>query len=108
MLSRFLNIKCQRAYRNLASRWRLSSRKSLSEYDEYCNIILQQDFDETKTLFTYYDVNGEAGTCPAEPNGFKRFLKEQTIYPAKVIFKRQLEKHSINMTVIPSEIVIHC
>ncbi|HGJ5857286.1 hypothetical protein [Arsenophonus nasoniae] len=66
--------------------------KSLSEYDEYCNIILQQDFDETKTLFTYYDVNGEAGTCPAEPNGFKRFLKEQTIYPAKSDFQTPIRK----------------
>ncbi|WP_119711187.1 hypothetical protein [Arsenophonus endosymbiont of Aleurodicus floccissimus] len=81
--------------------------KSLSEYDEYCNITLQQDFDETKTIFTYYNANREAGACPVAPHGFKQFIKEQTLYPSVSDLQTPIRKHCINMTVIPSEIVIH-
>ncbi|MEQ4989165.1 RHS repeat-associated core domain-containing protein [Proteus sp. fly-1089] len=66
--------------------------KSITEYDNECNIISMVAFDSTKSEFTYYDPSGESGKCPAEPNGFKKFIKEETITPATTEFETPTRK----------------
>ncbi|MDE9553219.1 RHS repeat-associated core domain-containing protein [Xenorhabdus bovienii] len=66
--------------------------KIITEYDDYCNILSMTEIDGTITTFTYYDVNGEVGKCPAEPHGFKKFIKEQTIFPPKSDFQTPIRK----------------
>ncbi|CAD6441806.1 34f6a79c-e88d-466b-bef5-8af45c46dfa9 [Sclerotinia trifoliorum] len=51
------------------------------EYDEWGNPTLDIQTDGVTTKRTYYPPNGETGKCPADPHGFQRYLKEQTIIP---------------------------
>ncbi|MGU3428897.1 hypothetical protein [Enterobacter hormaechei] len=53
---------------------------TVSEFDENGNPTRQVSPDGTETVTEWYDVAGEDG-CPAEPNGFVRFMKSQTTTP---------------------------
>ncbi|MDE9437872.1 type IV secretion protein Rhs [Xenorhabdus bovienii] len=61
-----------------------SSRTQVTEteFDESGNPVWQKAPDGTLTMTTWYDATGEDG-CPAEPNGFIRFMKMQTITPSE-------------------------
>jgi len=56
------------------------SQVTLTEFDIHGNPTREVAPDGTETLTTWYPASGEDG-CPAEPNGFVRFMKSQTIIP---------------------------
>ncbi|KAF7912090.1 uncharacterized protein EAF01_001111 [Botrytis porri] len=53
------------------------------EFDEWGNPTSDTQIDGVKTTRAYYQPNGETSKCPADPHGFQRYLKEQTITPPK-------------------------
>lgn len=53
---------------------------TVSEFDESGNPTRQVSPDGTETVTKWYDALGGDG-CPAEPNGFVRFMKSQTTTP---------------------------
>ncbi len=63
------------------------SETTLFEYDADGNLTKQISPDQTVTTWEYYPVAGESNSvdgatgCPAEPNGFVRWVKAQTTYP---------------------------
>lgn len=61
------------------------TQETLTEYDTHGNPIVEISPDGTTTLTTWYTADGEAG-CPAEPNGFVRFMKSQAIIPPDTDF----------------------
>jgi RHS repeat-associated protein len=56
------------------------TRVTLAEYDESGNPTREVRPDGTEILNDWYGADGEEG-CPAEPNGFVRFLKQTTLRP---------------------------
>ncbi|MCW7761388.1 RHS repeat domain-containing protein [Photorhabdus luminescens] len=57
-------------------------------YDDEGNPLTQITPDGTQTIYKYYsgdvdtyDTDGTALLCPAEPNGFTRFVQTQTVIP---------------------------
>ncbi|MGI3428422.1 RHS repeat-associated core domain-containing protein [Providencia stuartii] len=59
-----------------------NQRKEISEYefDEQGNQTLQVTPDGTRVVTTWYKAEGEED-CPAEVNGFIRYMKEKITYP---------------------------
>ncbi|MFC0397813.1 RHS repeat-associated core domain-containing protein [Paraburkholderia rhizosphaerae] len=49
-------------------------------YDEYGNQLQEIQSGGLTVDYTYYPAAGESGSCPAEPNGFVRFLKTSKKY----------------------------
>jgi len=60
---------------------------TLTEFDESGNPLKQVNPDGTVTEYTWYPAHGEKDVCPAEPNGFVRFLKEKVIIPRPTSYK---------------------
>lgn len=58
------------------------TEQTTSEYDDAGNPIRQVDPDGTETTYEYFPAEGEPGLCPAEPNGFVRFVKSKMVTPA--------------------------
>ncbi|MCU6275499.1 RHS repeat protein [Morganella morganii] len=58
------------------------TRKEMTEtaFDEYGNPVSMKTPDGTLTTYEFYPAEG-GGHCPAEPNGFVRFLKSVTVTP---------------------------
>ncbi|MDH0357055.1 RHS repeat-associated core domain-containing protein [Morganella sp. GD04133] len=58
------------------------TRKEITEtaFDEYGNPVSMKAPDGTLTTYEFYPAEG-GGDCPAEPNGFVRFLKSVTVTP---------------------------
>ncbi|WP_224718594.1 RHS repeat domain-containing protein [Pectobacterium versatile] len=58
------------------------TRKEITEtaFDEHGNPVSMKAPDGTLTTYEFYPAEGE-DHCPAEPNGFVRFLKSATITP---------------------------
>ena len=56
------------------------TRETLTEFDKNGNPVYQVSPDGTQTVTEWYAAEGEEG-CPAEPNGFVRFMKSQTVTP---------------------------
>ncbi|WP_207832249.1 RHS repeat-associated core domain-containing protein [Pseudomonas sp. 43(2021)] len=54
-----------------------------TEYNPEGNLTKEIRADGSYTELEYFDANGEPGRCPAEPNGFKKHVKRQTVYPSK-------------------------
>ncbi|WP_372501317.1 RHS repeat-associated core domain-containing protein [Tistrella mobilis] len=52
-----------------------------TEFDGAGNMTLQVTPDGTTTSWVYYPAGGEAGKCPADPNGFVRFPRTCTVTP---------------------------
>ena len=53
------------------------------QYDNYGNILSQQNVDGTQVTNTYYTENPEIGSgCPAHPYGMQAFLKQAVYKPA--------------------------
>ncbi|WIE48611.1 RHS repeat protein [Pseudomonas sp. GM17] len=63
------------------------SETTLFEYDVDGNLIKQTSPDQAVTTWEYYAAAGEINNadestgCPADPNGFVRWIKAQTTYP---------------------------
>ncbi|TDR79691.1 RHS repeat-associated core domain-containing protein [Paludibacterium purpuratum] len=57
------------------------SEDSSAAYDDWGNLIRQTAPDGTVTEWVYYPPEGESGAAPAEPNGFQRLVKSQTVTP---------------------------
>jgi len=55
----------------------------LWEFDEHGNPLRQETPDGTVTRYSYYPAEGEGEHCPADPYGFTRYLKTQTVTPPK-------------------------
>lgn len=57
-----------------------NQRKEISEYefDEQGNQTLQVTPDGTRVVTTWYKAEGEED-CPAEVNGFIRYMKEKSL-----------------------------
>ncbi|RJF54727.1 RHS repeat protein [Serratia inhibens] len=57
------------------------ARTTQTRFDEQGNLLQQTEADGTVTTLSWYPPEGSEG-CPAEPNGFTRFLKQKTVsYP---------------------------
>ena len=52
-------------------------------FDNSGNPVYQLAADGTITEYTYYPAEGEDGACPADPWGFVRYLKCQTVTPVQ-------------------------
>lgn len=58
------------------------------QYDDvHGNLTSQTAPDGTLTTCEYYPAAGAGKDCPAEPNGFTRFMKRRTVTPAPGPFK---------------------
>ncbi|HDS5592620.1 TPA: Ig-like domain-containing protein [Enterobacter hormaechei subsp. xiangfangensis] len=55
---------------------------SAMRYDDSGNVIWQTNNDGTVETFDWYPSGGGSGKCPAEPNGFVRFLKKHSLQSA--------------------------
>ena len=51
-------------------------------FDEHGNLIWQANADGTQETSTYFDIDGEPGLCPPDPERFKRQLRTRTVTPA--------------------------
>ncbi|KAI1248957.1 hypothetical protein MGN70_010160 [Eutypa lata] len=62
-----------------------STRDELTQhrFDEWGNPTMDIQTDGVQTDRVYYPPAGEEGRCPADPHGFQRYLKEETITPPK-------------------------
>lgn len=61
----------------------IRSLVTLTEFDENGNPTKEVHPNGTVTITTWYKAEGENG-CPAEPNGFVRFMKEQRNIPRHI------------------------
>ncbi|OQS12232.1 hypothetical protein B0T37_05570 [Chromobacterium violaceum] len=60
-----------------------SRRESISfEYDDAGQLIKQTMSDGSITVLEYYPPAGEPGHCPADAEGFGRYLKSKTVFPS--------------------------
>ncbi|KAK0716312.1 hypothetical protein B0H67DRAFT_610844 [Lasiosphaeris hirsuta] len=90
--AQYLLPRCiQTTYRDTATG---ASRVQTSQYvfDEWGNPIQEIAANGTKTDRLYYLAAGERDAetsqvyCPADPNGFRRYLKEEVVTPAASLF----------------------
>lgn len=51
-------------------------------YDEFGNLLFQAMPDGSTVSMEYYPISGEPGRCPSDPDGFVRYLSQQTVTPA--------------------------
>lgn len=79
---------------------------TLSDVDENGNPTRTVSPDGTETLITWYTATGEDG-APAEPNGFVRFIKEQTTIPPQTGFDAPVRRTRYRYTTLgePGHIV---
>ncbi|KAI9648647.1 hypothetical protein NHQ30_003285 [Ciborinia camelliae] len=70
-------------YRDLATPWVSRDEWTYHEFDQWGNPTLDIQTDGVTTKRVYYPPDGETGKCPADPHGFQRYIKEQTITPAQ-------------------------
>ncbi|OTA14257.1 RHS family protein [Xenorhabdus vietnamensis] len=61
-------------------------QSTFTEFDESGNPIREVAPNRTVTVTTWYATEGEDG-CPAEPNGFVRFMKHRTTTPFKTEYE---------------------
>lgn len=55
-----------------------------TEYDPDGNLVKEIRADGSYTELEYFDAKGEPGRCPPEPNGFRKHVKRQTVYPSSL------------------------
>ncbi|KNG86752.1 RHS Repeat protein [Aspergillus nomiae NRRL 13137] len=69
------------AYSNTQSR---SERRETTRtsFDEWGNLTQEIQPNQVIVKRTYYPPEGERPDCPADPHGFQRYLKEETVVPA--------------------------
>ncbi|PQQ35934.1 hypothetical protein C6H68_22160 [Photorhabdus luminescens] len=64
----------------------------LTEFAESGVPTKQTDADGTVTAWEYYSAQGSGADCPAEPNGFTRFMKSKTVTPRKTTYSTPVHK----------------
>lgn len=69
-----------RSYENRLTK-KIRSETSTTEFDATGNLRKQVGIDGVTTLFEYFP-SFQSPDCPADPLGFVRFLKQQTVIPA--------------------------
>ncbi|UKZ82966.1 hypothetical protein TrVFT333_010767 [Trichoderma virens FT-333] len=57
-----------------------------TEFDAWGNPTQEVKPDGLSTTRTYYISDGEGDDCPADPHGFQRYLKTETVRPAESDF----------------------
>lgn len=62
------------------------TQKSETRFDAYGNVIERINADGTREVNEYYDVGGEGGLCPPDPENFVRSLRSRTTFPATSAF----------------------
>ncbi|MCW2098943.1 UNVERIFIED_ORG: YD repeat-containing protein [Pseudomonas psychrophila] len=75
-------IETRWSLENDATRSRVES--VFSSFDEYGNPTKEEQASGTITEYTYYPASGDGEDCPADPHGFVRNLKLQTVTPSAV------------------------
>ncbi|MGG1905411.1 RHS repeat-associated core domain-containing protein [Enterobacter ludwigii] len=82
------------------------SETTLTEFDISGNPVRSLSPDGTETLITWYAATGEDG-APAEPNGFVRLIKEQTVIPPQTGFDAPVRRTRYRYTTLsePGHIV---
>ncbi len=53
-----------------------------TRFDDHGNLTEQTEADGVRETLTYFDVGGEAGLCPEDPEQFKRQIRSRTVTPA--------------------------
>lgn len=66
---------------SLALNERTRTDITLTEFDDFGNLIKEKASNGLITEYIYYPAEGEDGHCPPDPNGFVRFLKKKITYP---------------------------
>ncbi|MDE9437907.1 RHS repeat-associated core domain-containing protein [Xenorhabdus bovienii] len=64
----------------------------LTEFAESGVQTKQTDADGTVTEWEYYPATGGGTDCPADPNGFTRFTKSETVTPGKTAYPSPVHK----------------
>lgn len=61
-----------------------ASRQEITQtsFDDNGNLLKTRFPDGSVTTYEYYPAVGDGDNCPAEPYGFVRFLRQQTVMPA--------------------------
>ncbi|UKZ85334.1 uncharacterized protein TrAFT101_001199 [Trichoderma asperellum] len=70
-------------YRNLSDQKLSRDEQTQHAFDEWGNPTMDIQTNGVRTDRVYYPPKGEPGSCPADPHLFQRYLKEQTVTPAK-------------------------
>jgi RHS repeat-associated protein len=70
-------------YRDLTDQRLSRDEETQHAFDEWGNPIMDIQTSGVRTDRIYYPPNGEEGSCPADPHGFQRHLKQQTVTPAE-------------------------
>ncbi|KAF4333972.1 YD repeat-containing protein [Fusarium beomiforme] len=78
-----LPLRMQTTCRDLANPASTRVEETQYTFDEWRNPTLDIRPDGLKTERVYYPPGGESKKCPADPHGFQRHLKLQTITPPK-------------------------
>ncbi|WP_097478719.1 hypothetical protein [Escherichia coli] len=53
-----------------------------TSYDEFGNLLFQALPDGSTVSLEYHPLSGTPGRCPSDPDGFVRYLSQQTVTPA--------------------------
>ncbi|KAH8124047.1 hypothetical protein ACSS6W_001057 [Trichoderma asperelloides] len=70
-------------YRDLSDQKLSRDEQTQHAFDEWGNPTMDIQTNGVRTDRVYYPPKGEPGSCPADPHLFQRYLKEQTVTPAK-------------------------
>ncbi|MGC0152002.1 hypothetical protein ACPRNU_06040 [Chromobacterium vaccinii] len=58
------------------------SESIVFEYDDAGQLIRQISSDGSISVIEYYPPGGEPGRCPADPEGFGRYIRSKTVFPS--------------------------
>ncbi|KAM0484450.1 hypothetical protein ACHAPX_001875 [Trichoderma viride] len=70
-------------YRDLSDQKLSRDEQTQHDFDEWGNPTMDIQTNGVRTDRIYYPPKGESGSCPADPHLFQRYLKGQTVTPAK-------------------------
>ncbi|WP_144171744.1 RHS repeat domain-containing protein [Pseudomonas sp. Kh13] len=76
-LQRLSTQKWQKANSGL-----IGQAEHATTYDLFGNLVSEVAATGVETLYEYFPAGGEPGKCPADPQGFVRWRKSQTIKPS--------------------------
>jgi len=92
-------------------------RKSMTQYqfDASGNLLWHHAPDGTVTTYAYYPAGGEGDACPADPYGFTRYLKAESVVFPRIVgdedsvvavhtWKKRNDLTSEGYTVVPDSV----